>query len=72
MARIAHVKAARQRYATVPVIDPETGEQKQTPVMVTRKVRQENGEATEVTEDQINDWETEVESGADVLGNNPI
>lgn len=48
MARITHVKAARQRYATVPVIDPETGEQKKTPVMVTRKVRQEDGEYAEV------------------------
>lgn len=27
MARITHVKAARQRFATVPVIDPATGEQ---------------------------------------------
>ena len=35
MARITHVKSAQQRYATVPVIDPETGQQKVTPV--TRK-----------------------------------
>lgn len=48
MARITHVKSARQRFATVPVIDPETGEPKKTPVMVTRKVRQENGEYTDV------------------------
>ena len=47
MARITHVKSARQRFATVPVIDPATGEQKTTPVMLTRKVRQENGEYTE-------------------------
>jgi hypothetical protein len=33
MARITHVKAAQQRYEQVPVIDPETGQQKQTPVM---------------------------------------
>lgn len=36
MARVTHVKRAQQRYETVPVIDPETGEQKKTPVMVTR------------------------------------
>lgn len=35
MARITYVKKAQQRYRTVPVIDPETGEQKRTPV--TRK-----------------------------------
>lgn len=33
MARITRVKKAQQRYAQVPVIDPETGKQKQTPVM---------------------------------------
>lgn len=33
MARITHVKKAQQRYATRPVIDPETGQQKRTPVM---------------------------------------
>jgi hypothetical protein len=33
MARITHVKAAQQRYEQVPVIDPETGQPKQTPVM---------------------------------------
>lgn len=33
MARVTHVKKAQQRYATVPMIDPETGEQKVTPVM---------------------------------------
>jgi hypothetical protein len=33
MARITHVKAAQQRYEQVPVIDPETGQQKQTPIM---------------------------------------
>lgn len=33
MARIHRVKKAQQRYATVPVIDPATGEQKQTPVI---------------------------------------
>lgn len=32
MARITYVKAAQQRYEQVPVIDPETGEQKRTPV----------------------------------------
>lgn len=33
MARTTYVKRAQQRYETVPVIDPETGEPKQTPVM---------------------------------------
>ena len=33
MARVTHVKRAQQRYATVPVIDPETGQPKRTPVM---------------------------------------
>lgn len=33
MARITRVKRAQQRYAQVPVIDPETGRQKRTPVM---------------------------------------
>lgn len=33
MARVTHVKRAQQRYATVPVIDPATGEPKRTPVM---------------------------------------
>jgi hypothetical protein len=33
MARITYVKAAQQRYETKPVIDPETGEQKRTPVI---------------------------------------
>jgi hypothetical protein len=33
MARVQHVKAAQQRYATKPVIDPATGEQKRTPVI---------------------------------------
>lgn len=33
MARVTYVKKAQQRYATVPVIDPETGQQKRTPVM---------------------------------------
>jgi hypothetical protein len=33
MARITYVQKAQQRYATVPVIDPATGEQKRTPVM---------------------------------------
>lgn len=33
MARITRVKSAQQRYATVPVIDPETGLPKRTPVM---------------------------------------
>jgi len=33
MARITHVKRTQQRYKTVPVIDPETGEPKRTPVM---------------------------------------
>jgi hypothetical protein len=39
MARITYVKAAQQRYETVPVIDPATGEQKQTPVMRNGKQR---------------------------------
>jgi hypothetical protein len=34
MARVTHVAKAQQRYETVPVIDPVTGEQKRTPVMV--------------------------------------
>lgn len=33
MPKIVHVKKAQQRYYSKPVIDPETGEQKQTPVM---------------------------------------
>ena len=33
MARITRVAKAQQRYVQVPVIDPETGEQKKTPVM---------------------------------------
>jgi len=33
MARTTHVAKAQQRYETVPVIDPETGEPKRTPVM---------------------------------------
>jgi hypothetical protein len=33
MARITRVAKAQQRYEQVPVIDPETGEQKRTPVM---------------------------------------
>lgn len=53
MARITHVKSARQRFATVPVIDPATGEQKQTPVMVNRKVRQENGEYISVPQQKV-------------------
>lgn len=48
MARITHVKAAQQRYAMVPVIDPDTGEQKKTPVMATRTIRHENGETEKV------------------------
>ena len=38
MARVTYVKKAQQRYKTVPVIDPETGEQKKTPVMRTRRL----------------------------------
>ena len=33
MARTTHVARAQQRYETVPVIDPETGQPKRTPVM---------------------------------------
>lgn len=33
MPRVTHVKKAQQRYATRPVIDPATGEQKKTPVV---------------------------------------
>lgn len=33
MARVTYVKRAQRRYATKPVIDPETGEQKKTPMM---------------------------------------
>jgi hypothetical protein len=36
MARITYVKSAQQRYETVPVIDPATGQQKQTPVISKR------------------------------------
>lgn len=36
MPRVTHVKHARQRYETVPVIDPETGEQKTTPMISKR------------------------------------
>jgi hypothetical protein len=39
MARITRVNKAQQRYVTVPVIDPETGQQKQTPVMKNGKQR---------------------------------
>jgi hypothetical protein len=39
MARVTYVKKARQRYATVPVIDPATGEPKRTPVMRNGKQR---------------------------------
>lgn len=46
MARITHVKKARQRYATIPVIDPETGEQKKTPVMRKQTVRNDDGTTT--------------------------
>jgi hypothetical protein len=37
MARTTHVKKAQQRFETVVVIDPETGEPKRTPVMKTVK-----------------------------------
>lgn len=43
MARTTYVKKAQQRYVTVPVIDPETGQQKRTPVMKTVRVRQDDG-----------------------------
>lgn len=36
MPRVNHVQRAQQRYATKPVIDPETGLQKVTPMMNTR------------------------------------
>lgn len=36
MPRVNHVKRAQQRYATKPVIDPATGEQKRTPMMNSR------------------------------------
>jgi len=39
MAKTTYVKAAQQRYEMVPVIDPETGKQKQTPVMRNGKQR---------------------------------
>lgn len=47
MARTTHVKKAQPRYRTVPVIDPETGQQKKTPVMKRVKDR-ETGEITYV------------------------
>jgi hypothetical protein len=40
MARVTHVKKAQQRYATVPVIDPATGEPKRVPVMDKRTGKQ--------------------------------
>ena len=47
MARITHVKRTQQRYKTVPVIDPETGEPKRTPVMrkdgTQKKTRDKHG-----------------------------
>lgn len=46
MARITYVKQAQQRYKTVPVIDPETGKQKVTPVMKTVRVRNDDGTIT--------------------------
>ena len=33
MPRVTHIKRAQQRYATKPVLDPETGQQKTTPMM---------------------------------------
>jgi hypothetical protein len=46
MARTTHVAKAQQRYETVPVIDPETGQPKKTPVM--RKVKDyDTGEVVE-------------------------
>jgi hypothetical protein len=39
MARVTHVQKAQQRYETVPVLDPETGEPKRTPVMRNGKQR---------------------------------
>jgi hypothetical protein len=39
MAKITRVAKAQQRYEQVPVIDPETGQQKQTPVMRNGKQR---------------------------------
>jgi hypothetical protein len=45
MARTTHVKRAQQRYRTIPVIDPETGQPKKTPVM--KKVKDyDTGEIT--------------------------
>jgi hypothetical protein len=59
MARVTYVKKAQQRFYTKPVIDPETGQQKQTPVMKTVKeyvrdadgviVKDENGKGKVVT-----------------------
>jgi hypothetical protein len=43
MPRVNFVKKAQQRYAMVPVIDPETGQPKRVKVMVTKSVRQEDG-----------------------------
>jgi len=40
MARVTHVKSAQQRYRTVPVIDPATGEQKVVP-MINRRTGQQ-------------------------------
>jgi hypothetical protein len=47
MARTTHVKKAQQRYKTVAVLDPETGQPKRTPVMKKVKDR-ETGDITEV------------------------
>lgn len=40
MPRVTHVKRAQQRYATRPVIDPATGEQKKTPMINKRTGQQ--------------------------------
>ena len=52
MPRVTRVNKAQQRYATRPVIDPETGEPKRTPVMRTRKVWNELKEEYEVVTEQ--------------------
>jgi len=48
MARVTHVKAAQQRYKTVPVIDPETGVQKVTPVFRRNGERKKSKSGREV------------------------
>lgn len=49
MPRVIRIQSARQRYATVPVIDPETGLPKHTPVMVKKFIDGEYREVQKTT-----------------------